>query len=63
MTNETKMTRIIFRSRLSLAVILPGYITEAPDVLPIERLRCAKRVLLRNVCTKERFFAATLEIN
>lgn len=46
-----------------MAVILPGYITEAPDVLPIERLRCAKRVLLRNVCTKERFFAATLEIN
>lgn len=56
MTKDTKMTRIIFNSRLSLGVMRPGYIIEAPDVLPIERLRWASRVLLRNVCTKVRFF-------
>lgn len=58
MTNETKMTRIILSSRLSLDVMRPGYMNEAPDALPRDRLRI--RVLLRSVETKDRFLRAPL---
>lgn len=39
MRNDTKMTKIIFKSRRSLAVIRPGYNIEAPDVFIVECLR------------------------